>query len=261
MRPSPREPQRTAEERATRARRGAARRVPCSRRRYRAARRAKRGEPGEGTPSPTASPARRRCARGPSSRPPRTRRSRSRSRWSAATRPTRRSCAGPASCMPTTRRTAPRRATWSAWSSRGRCRAPSAGGCSTWWSGRATMVQQETKLRVADNSGAREILVIRVKGGHHRRYASVGDVITATVKQATPARRRSQGRGRPGGRRPHQEAARAPRRDLHLVRRERGRADRPSAQPAWHPHLRPGCPRAARPQLHEDRLPRTGGPC
>jgi large subunit ribosomal protein L14 len=48
------------------------------------------------------------------------------------------------------------------------------------------MVQQETKLRVADNSGAREILVIRVKGGHHRRYASVGDVITATVKQATP---------------------------------------------------------------------------
>src|SRR5215204_1597499 len=48
------------------------------------------------------------------------------------------------------------------------------------------MVQQETKLRVADNSGAREILCIRVKGGHHRRYASVGDVITATVKQATP---------------------------------------------------------------------------
>ena len=48
------------------------------------------------------------------------------------------------------------------------------------------MIQQETKLRVADNSGAREILCIRVKGGHHRRYASVGDVITATVKQASP---------------------------------------------------------------------------
>src|ERR687888_591167 len=48
------------------------------------------------------------------------------------------------------------------------------------------MIQQETKLRVADNSGAREILCIRVKGGHHRRYASVGDVITATVKQAAP---------------------------------------------------------------------------
>ena len=48
------------------------------------------------------------------------------------------------------------------------------------------MIQQETKLRVADNSGAREILCIRVKGGSHRRYARIGDVITATVKQATP---------------------------------------------------------------------------
>jgi large subunit ribosomal protein L14 len=48
------------------------------------------------------------------------------------------------------------------------------------------MIQQETKLRVADNSGAREILCIRVKGGHRRRYAGIGDVITATVKQATP---------------------------------------------------------------------------
>src|SRR6185295_7959265 len=52
--------------------------------------------------------------------------------------------------------------------------------------GEGPMIQQETKLRVADNSGAREILCIRVKGGHHRRYASVGDVITATVKQAAP---------------------------------------------------------------------------
>ncbi len=48
------------------------------------------------------------------------------------------------------------------------------------------MVQQETKLRVADNSGAREILCIRIMGGSRRRYAGVGDIITATVKQATP---------------------------------------------------------------------------
>ena len=48
------------------------------------------------------------------------------------------------------------------------------------------MIQNETRLRVADNTGAREILVIRVVGGHKRRYAGVGDVITATVKQATP---------------------------------------------------------------------------
>ena len=48
------------------------------------------------------------------------------------------------------------------------------------------MIQNESRLRVADNTGAREILVIRVVGGSKRRYAGVGDVITATVKQATP---------------------------------------------------------------------------
>ena len=48
------------------------------------------------------------------------------------------------------------------------------------------MIQQESRLRVADNTGAREILCIRVQGGSSRRYAHVGDVITATVKQAVP---------------------------------------------------------------------------
>ena len=48
------------------------------------------------------------------------------------------------------------------------------------------MIQNETRLRVADNTGAREILTIRVMGGSRRRYASVGDIITATVKQANP---------------------------------------------------------------------------
>jgi large subunit ribosomal protein L14 len=48
------------------------------------------------------------------------------------------------------------------------------------------VIQQETRIKVADNSGAREILCIRVKGGSHRRYARIGDVITATVKQANP---------------------------------------------------------------------------
>jgi len=49
------------------------------------------------------------------------------------------------------------------------------------------MIQQETRMRVADNTGAREILVIRVMGGSKRRYGTVGDIIVATVKQATPA--------------------------------------------------------------------------
>ena len=48
------------------------------------------------------------------------------------------------------------------------------------------MIQAETRLKVADNTGARELLCIRVKGGSHRRYAGVGDVIVGTVKSATP---------------------------------------------------------------------------
>lgn len=49
------------------------------------------------------------------------------------------------------------------------------------------MIQQESRLRVADNTGARELLCIRVLGGSKRRYGHVGDVIVATVKQATPS--------------------------------------------------------------------------
>lgn len=48
------------------------------------------------------------------------------------------------------------------------------------------MIQQESRLRVADNTGAREILCIRVLGGSTRRFAGIGDVIVATVKEATP---------------------------------------------------------------------------
>ncbi len=48
------------------------------------------------------------------------------------------------------------------------------------------MIQQETRLTVCDNSGAKEILCIRVLGGTRRRYAGVGDTIVATVKEAAP---------------------------------------------------------------------------
>jgi large subunit ribosomal protein L14 len=48
------------------------------------------------------------------------------------------------------------------------------------------MIQQESRLKVADNTGAKELLTIRVKGGSTRRYAEVGDVIVATVKAASP---------------------------------------------------------------------------
>lgn len=48
------------------------------------------------------------------------------------------------------------------------------------------MIQQESRLRVADNSGAKEVLCIKVLGGAKRRYATVGDIIVATVKSAIP---------------------------------------------------------------------------
>ena len=48
------------------------------------------------------------------------------------------------------------------------------------------MIQTETRLKVADNSGAREILTIKVLGGSKRKFASIGDVSVASVKQATP---------------------------------------------------------------------------
>jgi len=48
------------------------------------------------------------------------------------------------------------------------------------------MIQQETRLKVADNSGAREVLTIKVLGGSGRKTANIGDVIVCTVKQATP---------------------------------------------------------------------------
>ena len=48
------------------------------------------------------------------------------------------------------------------------------------------MIQQESRLKVADNTGAKEILCIRVLGGSGRRYASIGDIIVATVKDAIP---------------------------------------------------------------------------
>ena len=121
------------------------------------------------------------------------------------------------------------------------------------------MIQQETKLRVADNSGAREILCIRVKGGSHRRYAGVGDVITATVKQATPR----------GGIRKGEVVEAV----VVRTRKQLGRSDGtyisfdenaavlidPQNNPRGTRIFGPVARRAARAQLHEDRLARPGG--
>jgi large subunit ribosomal protein L14 len=114
------------------------------------------------------------------------------------------------------------------------------------------MIQQESRLKVADNSGARELLCIRVKGGSHRRYASVGDVITATVKSASP-----QGGVRKG------EVVQAV---VVRTRKPLGRPDGTyisfdeNAAVLMDPDLRPGGARTPRPQLHENHLARARGP-
>ena len=108
------------------------------------------------------------------------------------------------------------------------------------------MIQNETRLRVADNTGAREILCIRVKGGSRRRYAFVGDVITATVKQANPQGAVKKGEvvtavivrtKKPIGRDDGTYIA---------FRRERRSDHRRPEQPARHARVRSGSARTAR---------------
>ena len=121
------------------------------------------------------------------------------------------------------------------------------------------MIQNETRLRVADNTGAREILCIRVMGGSRRRYAGVGDIIVATVKAANP-----QGSVRKG------EVVRAV---VVRTKKEFGRDDGTyisfdenaavlidaANAPRGTRIFGAGGPRAARPELHADRLAGPGG--
>ena len=121
------------------------------------------------------------------------------------------------------------------------------------------MVQQESMVKVADNSGAKTALVIRVLGGTRRRYAGLGDVVIVAVKDALP-----------NGQVKKSDVARAVvvrtvketrRKDGSYIRfdenavghhQRRGRAEGDA-------HLRAGGPRAAREEVHEDRLARAGG--
>ena len=65
------------------------------------------------------------------------------------------------------------------------------------------MIQQQTYLKVADNTGAKELMCIRVLGGTGRRYANIGDVVVASVKKATPGGQVKEGRRCEGGCCPH----------------------------------------------------------
>ena len=118
------------------------------------------------------------------------------------------------------------------------------------------MIQVESRLRVADNTGAREILCIRIRGGSRRRYAAVGDIIVGTVKQATP-----------GGSVKKGDVVRAV---VVRTKKEFGRKDGTyiafdenaavlidnQVNPRGTRIFGPAGPRAAREELHEDRVAR-----
>ena len=88
------------------------------------------------------------------------------------------------------------------------------------------MIQQETRLHVADNTGAKELLAIRVLGGSKRRYAGIGDVIVASVKDAIPGGSVKKGDVVKAVVVPHCQGTPSCRRLLHQVRRERRRHSR-----------------------------------
>ena len=99
------------------------------------------------------------------------------------------------------------------------------------------MIQQESRLVVADNSGAKEVLCIRVLGGTKRRYASIGDKIVVAVKSATPS----------GDVKKGAVSKAVVVRTKKEIRRANG---------SRYPYLRSRSPRVAR-SVHEDHLPRA----
>ena len=121
------------------------------------------------------------------------------------------------------------------------------------------MIQMQTNLDVADNSGARRVQCIKVLGGSKRKYAHVGDIIVVSVKEAIPRGRVKKGdvmkavvvRTAKDIRRP----------DGSVIRfdKQRGGADRQQGGADRHAHLRPGSARTARQEPHEDHLARAGG--
>ena len=121
------------------------------------------------------------------------------------------------------------------------------------------MIQASTRLRVADNTGARTIECIRIMGRSRKTVAGIGDVIIASVKTAIPNAPVKKGDVVRAVIVRTSQGDRPPRRQLHPLRRERGRAHQQPGQPARHPHLRARRARAPGSELHEDRVPRAGG--
>ena len=121
------------------------------------------------------------------------------------------------------------------------------------------MIQMQSNLDVADNSGARRVMCIKVLGGSHRKYASVGDIIVVSVKDAIPRGRVKKGQVMKAV--VVRTAFPVRRADGTVIRfdKQRRRADQQSVRADRHPHLRAGAARTARQEPHEDHLARAGG--
>ncbi|MGY3650260.1 ribosomal protein L14/ribosomal protein L24 [Bradyrhizobium sp. LM4.3] len=121
------------------------------------------------------------------------------------------------------------------------------------------MIQMQTNLDVADNSGARRVMCIKVLGGSKRRYATIGDIIVVSIKEAIP-----RGKVKKGDVmkavvvRVRKDIRRA---DGSVIRFDRNaaRSDQQSVRAGRHPYLRARAARAARQEPHEDHLARAGG--
>jgi hypothetical protein len=119
------------------------------------------------------------------------------------------------------------------------------------------MIQMQSRLDVADNTGAKSVMCIKVLGGSKRRYAGIGDVIKVSVKEAAPRGRVKKGevynavvvRTAKGVRR--QDGSLSSSTAMPPSAERQARADR-------HPHLRPGDARTAHRALHEDRVAGSG---
>ncbi len=117
------------------------------------------------------------------------------------------------------------------------------------------MIQMQTMLDVADNTGARSVMCIKVLGGSKRRYAGIGDIIKVSIKDAAPRGRVKKGdvysavvvRTAKGVRRPDGSLVTF-RRQCRCPPQQQGRAD-------WYAYLRAGDARTAYRAVHEDRLP------
>ena len=121
------------------------------------------------------------------------------------------------------------------------------------------MIQMETNLDVADNSGARRVQCIKVLGGSKRRYATIGDIIVVSVKEAIPRGRVKKGQVMKAVVVRTAKGVRRAGRLADPLRPQCGRADQHPGRADRHPHLRTGDARAARQEPHEDHLACAGG--